>query len=246
MEIDKKLNAIFEFLNSNREHNHKLQEKFYASVLKPFDNISEKIISLLYHIANTQSQPKIDNLAKFFIELHENIDCLNSFQSFVEYVKPENETENNFKTLYLGMEKQSGWGKKTSALFVKIIFHLHNTEYSKELKIWNDVPKSIKKNDEFFLPVDAVIISIFNNLNSEIKWDFDKVNSKLKKIYKEREIEVWDDLWFWGFITQNGTGENRKFEWNVNKYWALKESDKSKLEMKIIENKAEIFLNLMK
>jgi hypothetical protein len=246
LEIDKKLNAIFEFLNSNREHNHKLQEKFYASVLKPFDNISEKIISLLYHIANTQSQPKIDNLAKFFIELHENIDCLNSFQSFVEYVKPENETENNFKTLYLGMEKQSGWGKKTSALFVKIIFHLHNTEYSKELKIWNDVPKSIKKNDEFFLPVDAVIISIFNNLNSEIKWDFDKVNSKLKKIYKEREIEVWDDLWFWGFITQNGTGENRKFEWNVNKYWALKESDKSKLEMKIIENKAEIFLNLMK
>lgn len=246
MEIDKKLNAIFEFLNSNREHNHKLQEKFYVSVLKPFDNIPEKIISLLYHIANTQSQPKIDNLAKFFIELHENKDCLNSFQSFVEYVKPKTETENNFRTLYLGMEKQSGWGKKTSALFVKTIFHLHNTEYSKELKIWNDAPKSIEKNDEFFLPVDAVIISIFKKLNSEMKWDFDKVNSELKKVYKEREIEVWDDLWFWGFITQNGTGENRKFEWNVNKYWALKESDKSKLEMKIIENKAEIFLNLLR
>ena len=246
MEIDEKLNAIFEFLNSNREHNHKLQEKFYVSVLKPLDNIPEKIISLLYHIANTQSQPKIDNLAKFFIELHENIDCLNSFQSFLEYVKPKNETENKFRTLYLGMEKQSGWGKKTSALFVKTIFHLHNNEYSKELKIWNDAPKSIEKNDEFFLPVDAVIISIFKNLNSEMKWDFDKVNSELKKVYKEREIEVWDDLWFWGFITQNGTGENRKFEWNVNKYWALKESDKSKLEMKIIENKAEIFLNLMK
>ena len=246
MEIDNKLQKIFDFLNSNREHNHKLQERFYGSVLKPFNNIPEKIISLLYHIANTQSQPKIDNLAKFFIELHENIECLNSFQSFVEFIKPKSETEINFRTLYLGMEKQSGWGKKTSALFVKTIFHLHNSEYSKELKIWNDVPKTIEKNDEFFLPVDAVILFIFSKLNSEMKWDFDKVNTKLKKIYKEKEIEIWDDLWFWGFITQNGTGENRKFEWNVNKYWALKETDKRKTEIKIIEQKAETFLKLMR
>jgi hypothetical protein len=246
LDIDNKLEKIFEFLNSNREHNHNLQERFYGSVLKPFNNIPEKIISLLYHIANTQSQPKIDNLAKFFIELHENIECVNSFQSFIEYIKPKSETEINFRTLYLGMEKQSGWGKKTSALFVKTIFHLHNSEYSKDLKIWNDVPKTIEKSDEFFLPVDAVIISIFSKLNSEMKWDFDKVNTKLKAIYKEKEIEIWDDLWFWGFITQNGTGENRKFEWNVNKYWALKETDKRKTEIKIIEQKAESFLKLMK
>ena len=233
-------------MKSNREHNHQLQERFYNSVLKPFDNTSEKIISLLYNIANTQSQPKIDNLAKFFIELHENIESVNSFQSFVEYVKPKKETENNFRTLYLGMEKQSGWGKKTSALFVKTIFHIHNSEYSKELKIWNDVPKKVEQNDEFFLPVDAVIISIFKNLDSSIKWDFDKINSKLKNFYTESEIEIWDDLWFWGFITQNGTGENRNFEWNLNKYWALKESDKNKLEIKIIESKAKTFLKLFK
>ena len=170
-------------IKSNREHNHQLQERFYNSVLKPFDNTSEKIISLLYNIANTQSQPKIDNLAKFFIELHENIESVNSFQSFVEYVKPKTEIEKNFRTLYLGMEKQSGWGKKTSALFVKTIFHIHNAEYSKELKIWNDVPKTVEQNDEFFLPVDAVIISIFKKLDSSIKWDFKKINSKLKKFY---------------------------------------------------------------
>ena len=246
MEIENKLEKIFDFLKSNREHNHELQERFYNSVLKPFDNTSEKIVSLLYNIANTQSQPKIDNLAKFFIELHENFESVNSFQSFVEYVKPIKETENNFRTLYLGMEKQSGWGKKTSALFVKTIFHIHNGKYSKELKIWNDVPKTVEQNDEFFLPVDAVIISIFKKLDSSTKWDFDKINSKLKKLYTESEIEIWDDLWFWGFITQNGTGENRNFEWNLNKYWALKESDKTKSEIKIIERKAEIFLKLIK
>ena len=246
--MDNKLNSIFEFLNSNREHNHKLQEKFYGSVLKPFNSVAEKIVSLLYHIANTQSQPKIDNLAKFFIELHENIECVNSFDSFVNYIKLKSETttENNFKTLYLGMEKQSGWGKKTSALLVKTIFHLHNSEYSKELKIWNDVPKIIEKGDDFFLPVDAVILFIFNKLNSEINWDFEKVNKKLKDMYSGNQIEIWDDLWFWGFFTQNGTGENRKFEWNLNKYWALKETDKTKAEIKIIEQKAEIFLKLMK
>ena len=114
------------------------------------------------------------------------------------------------------------------------------------MKIWNDVPKTVEQNDEFFLPVDAVIISIFKKLDSSTKWDFDKINSKLKKVYTESEIEVWDDLWFWGFITQNGTGENRNFEWNLNKYWALKESDKTKLQIKTIERKAEIFLKLIK
>ena len=50
------------------------------------------------------------------------------------------------------MMNQSGWGKKTSALFSKIIFHLHNGDYSNNLKIWNDVPKTIEDTDDFFLP----------------------------------------------------------------------------------------------
>ncbi|WP_435524452.1 hypothetical protein [Chryseobacterium indoltheticum] len=36
------------------------------------------------------------------------------------------------------------------------------------------------------------------------------------KIEKKLDIEVWDDLWFWGFINQKGSSD-RSFEWNEGK-----------------------------
>ncbi|WP_296685571.1 hypothetical protein [Flavobacterium sp.] len=245
MKIDQKLELIFEFLKSNRKYNHKLQEKFYNSVVKSFDNNSDKIISLLYHIANTQSQPKIDSLSVFYKKIHANSNCLNSFKDFVEFIKTENKVSINFKGLYLGMMNQSGWGKKTSALFSKIIFHLHNGDYSNNLKIWNDVPKTIEDTDDFFLPVDSVIISIFKKLDTDSVWNFDNINKLLKKNYNNSDIEVWDDLWFWGFITQNGSGDNRIFEWNENKYWNLKDTDKNEFAINEIKLKAKNFLKLL-
>jgi hypothetical protein len=143
------------------------------------------------------------------------------------------------------MQRQDGWGKKTAALFSKTIFHLHNGNYSNSLTIWKDVPKSINSDDNFYLPVDAVIISIFNKLNNIKKWNFDNINATLKAKYIGQQIEVWDDLWFWGFITQNGSGDNRAFEWNENKYWVLKESDKNIEMINEIKNKTEMFLKII-
>jgi hypothetical protein len=143
------------------------------------------------------------------------------------------------------MKNQNGWGKKTAALFSKSIYHLHNGQYSGKLKFWNDVPNTITDQDQFHLPVDAVIISIFSKLENSKKWDFEKVNSTLKQTYSEQKIEVWDDLWFWGFITQNGSGDNRQFEWNENKYWALKESDKDPESIRVIAEKAKEFLRIL-
>jgi hypothetical protein len=60
-----------------------------------------------------------------------------------------------------------------------------------------------------------------------------------------KQMEIWDDLWFWGFITQNGSGDQREFVWNENKYWVIKESDKS-LEMVMeIKRKATEFLDII-
>ena len=58
-------------------------------------------------------------------------------------------------------------------------------------------------------------------------------------------MEVWDDLWFWGFITQNGSGDQREFVWNENKYWAIKETDKSFEMVMEIKAKAIEFLDIM-
>ena len=142
------------------------------------------------------------------------------------------------------LTKQESWGDKTAALFVKAVYHCH-IGYAKELYFWSDAPSELHNNDELFLPVDAVIIAIFKQLDNT-KWTFSKVNSEIKKHYKGKDIEVWDDLWFWGFITQLGTGENREMKWNINKYWTLRESDKSPEVIKEIKLKAEFFLKIIK
>jgi hypothetical protein len=213
------------------------------SVISPYNNTTEKVASLLYHIANTQSQPKIDSLASFYKSVFQDTNCMTSMQNFIEKINPDKPL--NFDSLYIGMKNQDGWGKKTAALFSKSIFHLHNGHYSEKLKIWIDVPKTIAPNDNFYLPVDAVIIAIFKKLEKSINWDFDKVNKTLKENYNGQAIEVWDDLWFWGFITQSGSGDNRTFKWNENKYWALKESDKNQEMIKTIKHKAEMFLKIV-
>lgn len=241
--MDKKLEDIFTFLNTNRQFNHALQDRFYQSVVIPMSDKKDKVVSLLYHIANTQSQPKIDNLASFYRSIHEDLNCFYSFRNFIEKINPGSSI--NFDSLYKGMKNQKGWGQKTAALFTKSIYHLHNGYYSDKVKIWNDVPSTIADNDNFYLPVDAVMIAIFKRLDNSINWNFDKINKHLKVKYNGQQIEVWDDLWFWGFITQKGSGDNRQFGWNGNKYWALWESDKDPKTIEQIENKSDDFLKII-
>jgi hypothetical protein len=241
--MNDRLQNIYTFLHENRQFNHSLQDGIYKSVISPYNDTTDNVISLLYHIANTQSQPKIDSLASFYKSIFNDKNCMTSMKKFIDKINPDQPL--NFDSLYNGMKNQDGWGKKTAALFSKSIFHLHNGHYTKNLQIWNDVPKTISVSDNFYLPVDAVIIAIFKKLDNSNNWDFDKVNKKLKESYNGQQIEVWDDLWFWGFITQNGSGDNRTFKWNENKYWALKESDKNPETIRTIKAKTQDFLNLL-
>ncbi len=239
--MDNKIDLLYQFLIENRTYNKSLQERFYKSVIIHYNSIPEKIASLLYHIANTQSQPKIDKLAEFYKKLYEN-NLTDSFANFITLINPGKVP--NYNSLFEGLHNQPGWGKKTSALFTKSIFHLHNGQYDNELKIWNDAPKTIDENDDFYLPVDAVIIAIFDKIDSSKTWNFDNINKALKAKYKINQIEIWDDLWFWGFINQHGSVE-RKFLWNENKYWALKETDKNKDNIEEIKTKSIQFINIL-
>lgn len=244
--MKKRLDELFVFLKNNRKYNKELQTRYYNSIIDTEKDTFENLVSLLYHIANTQSQPKIDNLSSFYKKIYNNKDLLNSFKGFVSVIKPKKDITYNYKGLYEGMKSQSGWGEKTSALFSKSIYHLHNNEYPKELKIWNDAPEKLSENDLFYLPVDAVIIAIFKSIDRNNNWTFSKINRTIKDYFSGNEIEIWDDLWFWGFITQMGTGDNREMKWNLNKYWTLRESDKNQKMITEIKTKAEIFLNILK
>ena len=241
-----KLNKILEFLRENRSYNKDIQEKYNLNTIVPYDTKEEKVLSLLYDIVNTQSQPNINNIANFFKELEENKEVLNSFNSFVRYLD-QNCDEPNYEALFQGLKSKPGWGDKTSALFVKNICHFHNGEYSKKLYIWDDAPKNIAKSDKISLPVDTVIIAIFNKLYpQEKKWNFSTINKIMEdENFSNEDKEVFDDLWFWGFITQEGNASGRVHKWNENKYWMIKVASKDQTIIKQIENKANEFLKIL-
>ena len=126
--MNDKIEQLFKFISNNREYNKALQERYYRSIILPYNNEKEKIISLLYHIANTQSQPKIDKLAEFYKLIIAEDSLLTSFSEFILKINPNN-SQINFESVYEGMLSQKGWGAKTSALITKSIFHLHNGQY---------------------------------------------------------------------------------------------------------------------
>lgn len=240
----KKLESIYQFLNSNRQYNKALHSREYQSIIDLNASTEDRVVSLLYHVANTQSQPKIDKLAIFYKKIYADIDGLVSFSRFIEILSGK--PSHSFYDLFSSLKKQDGWGDKTSALFVKSIYHLHNNEYDKRLSFWPDVPQKLEANDKFLLPVDAVIIHIFKCLGLE-KPSFSKVNTLLYQQYGGFQIEVWDDLWFWGFITQRTVkGGSRLLEWNENKYWALEHTSKCPKDILEIKEHAEEFIELIK
>lgn len=247
-----KVDFLFEFLINNRRYNHELQTKSYNNFVTPYNMVEDRIIFILHNIINTQSQPKIGNVSKFNRFIAENRKHLGSFISFLELLNQDKTIFNNyfncnykFKLLFDGLKKQDGWGNKTAALFVKTIYHIHNGKYNVP-SVWNDVPKIITHEDSFYLPVDSVILHIFDRITAGRKNSFDSINSLLQKRYSPQEMEIWDDLWFWGFITQKTLkGGRRELAWNDDKYWALNETDKSFVVINEIKLKACDFINLL-
>lgn len=273
--MEDKLRKIFEFLKENRCYNRELQTKCYIADISPYKvtDASGRALSLLYRVVNTQSGPNMDEVSKTFRILDKDLKCLDSFNSFVNHIsknehkkkppKKIRKMHGRYDSLYHGMKDLPGWGEKTAALFVKSIYHMHHKDYNKteNLKIWSDTPEKIDDGDIFRLPVDKVVVSIFEEIDQERKtMSFSAINKTLNDMsYSAEEIEVWDDLWFWGYITQkieviqraNKKQDKkriakREIKWNKNKYWALRDSDKNSKKIDVIEKKAEKFIEILK
>lgn len=244
--METKIDDVYLFLSNNRKFNKEVQTSFYRSVLLPYNTIEDKVISLLHFIANTQSQPKIDKLSVFFQDINNGKSKLKTFKGLLTLLGKHKESPSNYKTLFELLHKKEGWGKKTAALFTKSIYHLHNGKYDSQLKVWDDAPKLIDKNDQMFLPVDAVIEFIFKKLKFNGTINFNTINKYLSNNYKGNKIEVWDDLWFWGFITQKTEKGIRTQKWNEAKYWALLHTNKKERTIEEIKKNAIKFRALIK
>ena len=143
------------------------------------------------------------------------------------------------------LTKQPSWGDKTAALFVKAIYHTH-IGYAKELHFWDDAPERLAEADQLYLPVDAVILYLFQEMGNPCKKTFSGINNYLKTNMPNSNFEVWDDLWFWGFITQKGNDDKRTMESNEAKYWNMLDAPKDKETIAITQQLANQFIDLLK
>lgn len=251
----KKLAKVLEFLKENQSYNQELQKRFSQGTMGSKTSKFDKLTALLYDTASTQSQPKIDKLANFFQKVYKNKNDFDDFYTFVKLLNKDYivDEDDPYESLFKGLSNQEGWGNKTSALFVKYIIHYHHNSEWSEFKIWDDMPPV---NGKVYLPVDAVILAIFDKLNSDPKpkWNFKTVNEVFQDNFSFEEIILFDDLWFWGFITQDSSKQNtddqeywdkfRKMTWNDNKYWMIKDSNKNEMYIEEVKCKAEYFLKL--
>lgn len=243
--MNQKLNDIYSFLNENRAYNMPIQIGAYRMAMMPYDTTLMKVYSLLYSVLNSQSRVKMDKSAKFFKTLAENKSKLENFKGFLEVIGAKPDTPKTYLSLFKLLKKQSNWGDKTSALFAKAVYHTH-VGYARELQFWNDAPLELSHDDELFLPVDAVILHIFEKLGNPCKNNFLHINEYIKSEMPNSNFEVWDDLWFWGFITQKVNRDKRSMEFNTAKYWNILDAPKDKDTITMTQILANQFIDLLK
>ena len=238
--MEEKIKELYKFLEENRQYNKQVQEGFIKSCIAIKDlSPEQKVLNLLYGVVNTQSQPKMDKIGEFFKKMYHKDSRLSSYEGFLNTLKNELESSDSLFEL---MKSQKGWGSKTAALFVKYIYIIHKDDAFKTFRIWTDF--SLNEN-ELKLPVDAVITHIFKNnfVNQRYKSDFDGINEFILNLPKYNNPIIWDELWFWGFITQKIENNKRvSNEFNENKFWCLPYIEK---DMVNIKEKAECFLKLL-
>ena len=239
--MEKKIKELYKFLEENRQYNKQVQEGFIKSCIAIKDlSPEQKVLNLLYGVVNTQSQPKIDKIGQFFKKMYQKDSDLTSYKGFLKALKNESVSSDSLFEL---MKSQKGWGSKTAALFVKYIYLIHTDDSLRDFKIWDDFSLN---EYELKLPVDAVITHIFkdNFLNQVCKSDFDGINNFFNKKHTENDdFIIWDELWFWGFITQKIENNRRvSNEFNENKFWCLPYIEKNMVNIK---EKAECFLKLL-
>ena len=176
--------------------------------------------------------------------MKQNKSSLKSFSNLIIALGGVSTIPHTYKYLHELLEKQKSWGNKTAALFVKAVYNTH-VGFAKDLHFWEDAPTSFQNGDELFLPVDAVILFIFEKLGKPCSLSFGGINNYLKQNFPKSDFVIWDDLWFWGFITQKGGGKLRTMEFNEAKYWNLLHSPKDAKSLAEITILSKQFLELL-
>jgi hypothetical protein len=248
----KKLDVLYKFLSENHSWNESFQANEYKRCLSHCSTAKERVIALLHMIAHTQSKPKLGPLAQFWRHL-EDAPWTRSAPSLLEltvYIEKAGSpcalTTGAWERLFHALNNINGWGPKTAALFVKCIIGVHRADCA-NLHFLKDaeIARSIHALDRVYLPVDAVIRRIFEARElTTMGKSFYPINAALFRAkYTAEQMLIWDDLWFWGFFTQDSSSKARPLGWNEARFWGQLSTPKSDVE--IIQPLCERFLEIV-
>jgi hypothetical protein len=262
-----KLNKILDFLENNKSWNKYLQGEFYEHSVRADQTPFEKIYGLMFDTVNSQSMPKIENLAEFWTSLDRSgastawskgepptllqlVELLEKLETPRRRLDDGATPSHPWERLYKTLAAQSGWGSKTSALFVKNVINIHL--YHRNLGFLSDFSEKkprISDGDRIFLPVDSVMMHIFSNYINKEQNSFNAINNSLPLSmggeFSNKQILRLDDLWFWGFITQRNENKTRSTIWNEPKYLALKFSKKDQVSTDKVKGLAKEFIKIL-
>jgi len=236
--IGRDLDTLYSFLSKNAEYNAHVQHMAYVSVLKPWSGNYDRISSLLHSHMQLQASPSLDDMSKTCQNLfqhRESFDAVRSPAALLAALRNLSDCSRNvsgsncetFDCMWHVVKDIPGFGPKTAALLIKAVIDVHTLEVNRNLRFLDGF--CVLQGDFVRVPVDAVIQYIFNRLTGRIL-DFDTINQLIFKIAgrDSAEATTWDDLWFWGFITQHGGGDKRKLAINEAKFWTIFGSPKNK------------------
>jgi len=229
-------------LKRNRRFNKAFQATYWHNIISPNKSRKDKAYALLHNVIFTQAQPKLDKIKVYLEGVYRDPTALKSFKGFCKYHNLKSDA--SYLELFKQMQGKKGLGPKTTALFIKNIIQLHAHAGNEEIKFWRDVPP-VLINDEVFLPVDAVIKDVFPRIDRH-RNTFKSINKFLQAEDEWKNNLIWDDLWFWGFITQKGSKSPRKLVFNESKYWLQPHSKKDSKTISLIKKRGNEFIGLLK
>jgi hypothetical protein len=253
------LSKMLVFLEENHKYNRSVQLASIRSSLLPFDSNKSKIKSLMMDVGQTQFRQKLDSASDLWkaIDITDHdfdsvLDLVNFLTVLSGLETSDLSNKSIAEDLFMCLINTSGFGPKTAALFVKDLAMIHMVDnkigYSEEnLSFLKDGDKLTDGNPKIFLPVDSVIQHVFThnfcNLEAKPSNAFYLINKHLIDFMEANDVPLskmiyWDDLWYWGFITQRGSGDKRKTEFNEGKYRSLKTSTQKEFsEVKVAADK---------
>jgi hypothetical protein len=244
------LKTLHAFLKTHRQWNEAFQQREYRRCLLACASPRERLLHFMHMNVNTQRQADMNDLARFWALIatasDEQTSSPESLCALLEtncklkrlehWQGPSTPPTGSWDRLFWTLRRVPGWGEKTSALFINGCIRLHENGPD-DLHFWDatKLEPTATGTSKLYLPVDAVIKKIFHHLGIE-RPEFMQINNGLHSAkWSAEEMLIWDDLWFWGFLTQTskpplkkGTtkteakpnNERLLVEWNDAKFWS--------------------------